>query len=163
MLMNNEKEIYTCILAMVPNMWDADDIMQEVILVLWRKFSEFRPGTNFAAWAKAIARNIVLKHREQKIKSHVSLSDKVVELLQQDIEALSDQIDVRMQYMQDCVDKLPDQHRQLIYMRYQQNYTSKQIAQSVGRSIHAVYRILIRIEQALLRCVRRALAEEGLL
>ena len=37
---------------LVPRRADADDVMQEVAVVLWEKFSEFRQGGDFKAWAR---------------------------------------------------------------------------------------------------------------
>lgn len=48
LLVQNQKRIMGLILALVPNGPDADDILQETCAVLWRRFVEFEPGTNFS-------------------------------------------------------------------------------------------------------------------
>ena len=48
----NQRRIYGLILALVPNGPDADDIPQETCAVLWQKFDEFDPGTNWADWIR---------------------------------------------------------------------------------------------------------------
>lgn len=160
LLMENEKKIFTYILTMVTNSWDAEDVMQKTIVVLWRKYSEFSPGTHFAAWAKTIARNVILEHRRDEKRFNVLLSDKVLDLLHRDLEDFSDEtVDMRMQYLQICLDKLPKQQRQIIHMRYRLNHSVKQISEEISKSTHVVYRALSRIQQILLRCVRRSLAE----
>ena len=42
-----------------------EDVFQAANLVLWRKFDQFEPGTNFFAWACQIIRYEVLKYREK--------------------------------------------------------------------------------------------------
>src|SRR5580698_266775 len=44
------------ILSLEPNFTDAEDLLQEVFLVITRKANDFREGTNFFAWACTIAR-----------------------------------------------------------------------------------------------------------
>src|SRR5215469_17156992 len=39
------------ILSLEPNFTDAEDLLQEVFLVVTRKAAEFEEGTNFFAWA----------------------------------------------------------------------------------------------------------------
>ncbi len=41
LLMANQRRINSYILSVVPNFSDADDIMQETISVMWRKFDRF--------------------------------------------------------------------------------------------------------------------------
>src|SRR5438445_9579847 len=55
------------ILGLLPDHNLAEDVFQEVFLTVTRKAAEFRPGTNFLAWVRSIARLKVLecvrKHR----------------------------------------------------------------------------------------------------
>ena len=41
--------------SLLLNRSDAEDLFQETCLVLWQKFDEFGPGTNFLAWALRVA------------------------------------------------------------------------------------------------------------
>ncbi len=57
----NEERIYRLILALAPNYTVAEEIMQDAMLVMWRKFDRFESGTNFAAWGMQISRFLVYK------------------------------------------------------------------------------------------------------
>ena len=46
-----EHEIYRYVLALVPNGSDAQDIVQETAVALWRKFDEYNPNEPFIPWA----------------------------------------------------------------------------------------------------------------
>ncbi|MCK4629078.1 MAG: hypothetical protein KAT56_08735, partial [Sedimentisphaerales bacterium] len=50
LLMANDKRIYAFILTLVPGRIDADDLMQETVTIMWRKFDDFEPGRDFVAW-----------------------------------------------------------------------------------------------------------------
>ena len=62
----HQRRLYLLILAQVPRPADAEEILQETNLVIWRKAAKFQPGTNFFAWAAQIAGYEVLKYRERK-------------------------------------------------------------------------------------------------
>ena len=64
-LMGNEHRIYGFILSLVHNWSDADDLLQDVTAIMWRKFDLYEPGTNFCAWALKIARFEVLNFRKK--------------------------------------------------------------------------------------------------
>ena len=51
----SSRRIYTYILTLLPNRTDAEDVFQDVSVLLWEKFPEFTPGTQFSAWACRIA------------------------------------------------------------------------------------------------------------
>jgi DNA-directed RNA polymerase specialized sigma subunit, sigma24 homolog len=49
LLRENLRQIYSCFFVFVLNKADADDMIQETNLVLWREFMHFKSGTNFLA------------------------------------------------------------------------------------------------------------------
>jgi DNA-directed RNA polymerase specialized sigma24 family protein len=61
LLTATHRRLYAFILALAANPADADDIMQETRGVLWRKLNDFEPGTDFASWAMAVARHVVMQ------------------------------------------------------------------------------------------------------
>src|SRR5215471_5965821 len=68
------------ILSLEPNFTDAEDLLQEVFLVITRKANDFQEGTNFFAWACTIARYKLLESIRRRARSQV-LSEEVIETL----------------------------------------------------------------------------------
>ncbi len=62
----DQRHVYYYIRSLVPNPADAEEILQQTSLVLWEKFGQFEPGTNFRAWACKIARFEVFNHRARQ-------------------------------------------------------------------------------------------------
>ena len=54
---SNESRIFGFILAFLPNFAKAEDILQETMIVMWRKFNEFQKDTNFAGISVFIFEN----------------------------------------------------------------------------------------------------------
>ena len=162
LLMANDKRIYAFILTLVPGRVDADDLMQETVTVMWRKFGNFEPGRDFVAWGIGIARYKVLEYRKKKRKSQIRFNDNVHALLEADAKNMLCRLDERLDTLQQCLSKLSEKDRKLIGMRYEQDLTAKIISERVGQSIHRVYRNIVRIHDMLLRCVRSTLSAKDI-
>ena len=82
LLMANQRRINSYILSLVPNFSDADDIMQETITVMWRKFEGFEIGTDFAGWGLKVAYYCILNYRKNKGKDKLVFSDTIFRQIQ---------------------------------------------------------------------------------
>jgi RNA polymerase sigma-70 factor len=140
---------------------DAEEVFQNTSVVLWNKFGEFEPGSNFFAWASKVAYYEVLGFMKQRRRSRM-LSDGAMELLANSAIALSDEASVRQEALEDCLSRLNAADRDLLQARYYHQRPAKQIATMQSRSVDSVYRALSRIHNLLLNCVQRNLAREEL-
>ena len=147
--------------ALVHSSADADDILQQTKLVMWREFGNFEPGTNFLAWARKIAFHQILTYRRTKKKEHLPLDEDVLEALHHEVSRLSDTHDDRREALQTCLHKLPTEHRQLVLLRYYEDLDIDQVADRIRSTSGAVYRALSRVRYTLLDCVERELAKGG--
>jgi RNA polymerase sigma-70 factor (ECF subfamily) len=153
--------IYSYILAQVPQTADAEEVFQETSTVLWEKFEQFTPGTDFRAWAARVAHFQVLSFRNSRRRVPQVFSDAFCEAVDHEIVALGDALDGQYRALADCFARLTPRDREIVERRYQPGATTKQVAESLERSIHSVYRSLVRIHQSLLECMNLRRAEEG--
>jgi RNA polymerase sigma-70 factor (ECF subfamily) len=158
----HERRIFGFLLALVPSWSDAEDLLQEASVVMWRKLDEFEPGTDFAAWALSIARYQVLSHRKKQRRERVFFSERTLEMLADEMVALGPGDDARRDALEHCITRLNPRDRELIRLRYLPGATTQAVAERLGRSIQAVYKSLNKIHEHLLACIRRTLAAEGL-
>ena len=147
-------------LGLVHNSADAEEILQETNLVLWRKFDQYEPGTEFARWACRIAYYEVLKFREKRARGERIFTSDFIETLATESERSMDLLDARRDALVRCLEKLRKSDRQLILRRYQERATTRTVAEALGRSVQGTRRALHRIRMALLACVERTLAAE---
>ena len=61
---HHQRHVYGYIRGLVPSLVEAEEVLQQTNLLLWEKFDQFQPGTNFRAWACKVAYLTVLKHRD---------------------------------------------------------------------------------------------------
>lgn len=158
----SQRRFYGLILSLVPNVSDADDLLQETSALMWQKFGQFTPGTDFAAWGLRFARNVVLNyHKRRRTAGRVTFSDDLLESLADEVAAVEPEIDRRHDALRGCLSKLPVRARALIEMRYEHDATCHSVAERLGKSVQSVYKALGRTHDALVQCVERALSAEG--
>ena len=155
-----QRRLFLFILAQVPNLVDAEEVLQETNLVIWRKAHTFQPGTNFYGWCCRIAVLEVLKHRERHRRSAIALSDSFLEVIAAEARDNAEDLEDRRQALLLCLGRLDSADRELIRLRCATE-TGKSLAQKLGRPANSVYQSLSRIRRALLECVKRRLAAEA--
>lgn len=138
---------------------DAEEVFQNTNVILWNKFSEFRPGSNFFAWASRIAYFEVLNLMKHRRRSPL-LSVESLDSLATEATALSDQSGDRIEALSDCLARLTTADREIIQDRYFYQRPPKQIAALRSRSLDSIYRSLSRIHNVLLECVERTMAQD---
>jgi RNA polymerase sigma-70 factor (ECF subfamily) len=145
--------------SLLRNHHDAEEVLAETAKVLWERFDQYEPNTEFRAWACRIAHYKALKHRTKAHRRHTVFSDSFLALVDEDAIIMADRLDVRARALADCLQKLPKLERKLIERRYAQNGSVAEIAKMIGQSVQTAYRIIARIHSALFDCINRALAE----
>jgi len=161
LLMPNQRRLLAFILTLVPNQTDAEDLLQETTMVMWRRFDEYRPGSDFVAWGITIARYKVLNYRKKYATSHVQFSDEVLNVLQAEAPEMLQHMDSRTEAVRRCLRNLDEKDMNLIKLRYGKGLTFKNISELLGRSAQSIHKSLARVHNALIFCIRRVMAMES--
>jgi len=154
------RAIYGHIRTLVPNTSDADEVFQETSVTLWQKFDQYRPDTDFRAWACRIAYYKVLKLRDRQVRAPRLFSPAFLDLVSEEMVVMSDTLDARTEALLLCRDKLNRRDRDLLDRFHRDGATAKDVARWVGRNVHYVYRAVRRIHDSLYDCIRRVIAKD---
>lgn len=157
LLTTHERALSLYVHGLVPRDSEAEDILQQTKLLLWKHFGDFQIGTNFIAWARKIAFHQILTHRRQKKREHLPLDEETLEALGHTVSELADDGSPRQDALRVCLARLPVEHRQLVHLRYFDELEIDQIADRVSRTEAAVYRALSRVRMTLMECVQKQL------
>jgi RNA polymerase sigma-70 factor (ECF subfamily) len=163
LFLQNQRRLYAYVLTLLPNRADADDVFQEVSLVLWDKFDDARPPDDFAAWGCRIAYFKVLDFSKKRQRGRVTFSQGMLERIGETAieQSAALQLDERREALTGCLDKLAHRDRDLLALRFAEGASVQSTAAQTGRSADAVYKALARIRRALFDCVTRALVMRG--
>lgn len=159
----NSRRVYTYILSLLPSPSDADEIFQDTSAVLWQKFSEFEPGTNFGAWACRVAYFRVMSHLKRVRTDRLVFDERFVEAVDAQVRPLHADEDLeraRHRAMLACLERLDVPQRDLLRARYTDGATAMSVARTLGTTPNAVRKTLARLHRTLLRCIESRLRQE---
>lgn len=157
----HQRRVFSYIYALVPNRHAAEDLLQETNLVICEKFSEFRPGTDFVAWACQIAYWRIRNARQKFARSKVTFNQDVLEAVAATAAPMAGEVDARHEALEHCLGRLHPRDREMMLTRYEPGCGVAEAARRSGRSMQAAYKALARIRKLLFDCVTARLAAEG--
>src|SRR5881394_1809036 len=111
LMTRHQRQIFSYIYVLVPNRYDAEDLLQETSLVICEKFHEFEDGTDFVAWACQIAYWRVRYSRQKYARSKVVFNQEIVDAIAQTASAMAEELDDRHIALANCLQKLPARDR----------------------------------------------------
>lgn len=156
-----QRRLFLYILSQIPNPIEAEEVQQETNVVIWSKFAQFRPGTNFLAWVSQIANFEVMKYRSRRKRDRMQFSDEFLETVSRESLERSDELEDRRKALIECIEKLRPRDRELIQQRYAPGEKGKHLAEQIGRPANSVYQSLGRIRRSLMDCIQRRLSKGG--
>lgn len=151
------RQLFGYVYTLVRNYTDAEDVLQQTSIVLWRKFDEYQPNTNFFSWACSTARFEAMKflRHDRRYRAHFSEAFQLrlaaaMANLQPEI------VTARALALEDCVQELPENQRGLLLQCFGGMKSVAAVAQETGRSTHSIYSSLRNIRGKLLDCIDRS-------
>lgn len=161
LFLRSEREIFRYVATLVPNISDAEDIVQQTAIALWEKFEAYDPAQPFTPWACRFALNKTRQWIERRQRWQALLEAGLAEELAQRREELRPEIEFRLKHLEGCLQKLREDDRSLVEGFYFHRASIEKLAQTSGRTVAAAYKALQRIRHALLMCVEQAAKPEG--
>jgi RNA polymerase sigma-70 factor (ECF subfamily) len=157
LFVEGQREILRYILALVPDLDDAHDILQETAVDLWRKFDRYDPACPFAPWACRFAIRRVLKHRVQKMRRNKYLSLESLTQIADERMEKEGILEDRRRALEMCLERLSAADRLVVEQRYSRQMSVAKMAGITGQNTSTLYKALERIRRRLFECVNRRL------
>jgi RNA polymerase sigma-70 factor, ECF subfamily len=138
----HSRRVYALCLRTVRDPIEAQDLVQDVFMRVFRKIQTFRGESAFSTWLHRLAANVVLMHLRRKSPPTVSI-EAAPDL---DDESSSPAIDVGAPdlllegsidrvTLDRCIERLPPGYRAIFVLHDIQGYQHDEIAEIVGRSV----------------------------
>jgi RNA polymerase sigma-70 factor (ECF subfamily) len=159
--MAQQRPLYGFILAAVRDPVEADDLLQQVTLILWKKFEEFREGSPYLPWAFGIARYEIASHFRRQGRGERRVSMDILDQVAPELEAQEGRLERERGALAECVRTLPEPLRELLRLRYDEGTSLRELASRLGQSLAAVNMKIVRVRRALLDAARPRLAGEA--
>jgi RNA polymerase sigma-70 factor (ECF subfamily) len=147
----------------------ADDLAQDTFFAAYRSLRDYDPSeAPLGTWLLGIARHRALSHLRAEARRHARESDALdatmarcwAEHLESCGAALLDREDRRITALEECLESLPPRSSSLVTEHYYRGVKAAELAGRLGRTESLVRTTLLRVRQALRRCVEGRLSLE---
>lgn len=144
--------------ALLRNHSEAQDVVQDALIVVMKQYEDFREGSSMLAWTRAIVRRKVLQSLDRR-KRRTRLRDRLLcdsvdaafERLHNDSRA--EELQIRQSVLADCLVRLHSQSKQLLELVYYKKQSYAQAAEHMAMKIEGVRKSLFRAKEQLRECV----------
>jgi RNA polymerase sigma-70 factor, ECF subfamily len=144
--------------AQLLNWNDAEDLFQDTCLMLWERFDDFTPGTNFLAWALRIADHRIMKFYTKRSRQYTFTATLRDALMAEVVDrAAKEDSASNLAALSACMERLTESDRTMVTLCYEEGLPVREVADSLGRSPQSVHNSLSRIRKWLLDCTERKL------
>ena len=166
LLARYQQKIYSYILFLVHDDEVADDLFQETFMkaIVTIRQGRYVESGRFSAWLTRIAHNLVIDKYRQDRNSNVISNDASDADLFNDASLSDITVEMKMITEQSLTDvgrllkELPDNKKEVLYMRFYQDLSFKEIADATGVSINTA---LGRMRYGLIN-LRKMVSERGI-
>jgi len=145
------------IASIVRNRADVDDLLQEVLLKVWRHLSTFRSQSSFRTWMTRVAINEALQSYRRKQRRPICQTladfDTFASPNESAVQSLTRAETTRV--VRKAVVDLPAIYRQVVILREFEELSAQEVAQKLHSSIPAVKTRLFRARLMLLAALQR--------
>ena len=119
LLTTHQSRLYAYCLSLLGNRQNAQEVMQETNLILWKKNDQFESGTNFGAWMLKIAYYQSLEYRRKLNKQAIFIEDEdFLSKLAEEVEEQTETLEHQQEALRLCMARLPDRQRDIVHRRY---------------------------------------------
>ncbi|MEE1945482.1 sigma-70 family RNA polymerase sigma factor [Pedobacter sp. KR3-3] len=139
LLQKYQQKIYWHIRRLVIDHDDADDLVQESFVKVWKNLGNFRSDSQLYTWIYRIATNECITFlNKKKLKNNVSLDDVGNELAESLASSTYFDGDKIQRKLQEAVLKLPEKQRIIFNMKYFDDMKYDEISEVLGTSVGAL-------------------------
>lgn len=150
-----EKDVYAFALSRLSDPHAAADIVNEVMLVVWRTAERFRGGAKVRTWLLGITNNKVLDAlRRRGTRPHEELDERLADSSSETGERIVATAQ-HSRSVETCLKALTDQHRQVVHLAFYEDLSYREIAEIVDCPAGTVKTRMYHAKISLKRCLER--------
>jgi len=143
-----ENSVYRSAYYILGNEQDALDASQEALIRIYRRIDTYQEKAKFSTWVQRIVSNICMDKFRAK-KETVSIEEH--ELIIPDRNNVEDEV-LRSSLtcdIEQAIEKLPQQYRMVVILRYLEDFSYQEIADTLELPLNTVKSYLFRARQQL--------------
>ncbi|HXG60887.1 MAG TPA: sigma-70 family RNA polymerase sigma factor [Planctomycetota bacterium] len=154
-----QQPVWRTVAALLQDFDKSTEIAQQVFVDAYLHLDQYRPGADFGAWIKAVARNRVRQELRRLGRETRRLSLYRDQLLRRLHERETDSHEqTYLDALETCRRHLPETSARALRLRYVEGLSFEEIASILGSTRAAVEKLLSRARLALRDCIQSKVA-----
>jgi RNA polymerase sigma-70 factor, ECF subfamily len=152
---HHEPHIRAFLRSLLPTWQDVDEVIQEVSIIIWKKFDKFDTSTDFMRWVCVIARLETLKYRRKHARSRLVFTDELYTLMADEGHEELENRQQEFNALKSCLAGLPENHRSFVNLVYEEGTKTVDLAQQMNTTVSSLYMKMTRIRKSLFKCIKQ--------
>ena len=154
-----EGKVRAVVAAMIPDPNLVPDLTQEVFLIAYQRLDSYRPGTNFPAWLRTIARNVAQNERRRwyrRREMEAGFRAEVAHHVEAHIDRTLDEMpEDALDALKECVSRLQGKSQDVMQGFYYKDRPLAELADRLRITENSAKVILHRARQAIGSCLQK--------
>jgi RNA polymerase sigma-70 factor (ECF subfamily) len=151
-----QDEVWRVVARLLADRAAAQNLVQQVFVDAYFHLDQYRPGSDFGAWLRTLARNGARKEIRSLVRSSRRLEAYrrvLLERLRGDPRG-DEQEEAFLAALQECRDRLPERAARILDLRYTRGLGFEGIAAEVGGTAAGIQRMISRLRLHLRDCIQ---------
>lgn len=164
MFLNNYDMLWAFLYSQVENCGLVEEALQETTVYLCNHWRDYKPGTNFKAWIRTVARRrcqeLIWRERRNSNKINSIIESAQISIVDENWDTFGTHNPINAHVLDKCLNKLPESHRKIIEMYYLDQKSGAEIAAFLNKSVNALYLMMSSLRKRIKVCMEQQMAEE---
>lgn len=143
-----EQQVYKTAYYILNDEQDAHDAAQEALIRVYTKIDSYEEKAQFKTWVQRIVTNICID-KFRRTKPTVSIDEHEMVFRGKDNVEREVMTGYLAKDIEDAINRLPEHHRSVVVLRYLQDFSYNEIAESMNLPLNTVKSYLFRARQQL--------------
>ncbi|MDX1680982.1 MAG: sigma-70 family RNA polymerase sigma factor, partial [Akkermansiaceae bacterium] len=162
LFVQHETELRSYALTLIPSLAEAEDVVQDACVAMWKRIGDLENKEAFRSWAYTFIRFTALNRIRKKQRSPLVFSEALTEIMAEEGSEELERAGREQRALMACLQKLSDRQRDLIQRYYASaSVRMEQLANDLKRSRESLYKMLQRTRQDLRDCIEATLRDDA--
>lgn len=137
LVLRYQEKIYWVVRRLLPDHDEADDVVQDIFVKVYRSLNTFKGDSSFYTWLYRIAMNLSLNEiRRKKTRRTFSLDENVAQHESKDplpLEMM--EREERTKLIKEAIERLPEKQKKVFVLRYYEELPYEEISKILKTSV----------------------------
>ena len=137
LVLRYQEKIYWVVRRLLPDHDEADDVVQDIFVKVYRSLNSFKGDSSFYTWLYRIAVNLSLNEiRRKKTRKTFALDDTITQHESDEILPLERmEREERTRLIKEAIERLPEKQKKVFVLRYYEELPYEEISKILKTSV----------------------------